>query len=53
MKRKVDVENRLCNDEWTDKYVFIMPTICNVTTTKYASFKESYPKQSEAHQGKM
>ncbi len=26
MKRKVDVENTPFNDDWTEKYAFIMPT---------------------------
>lgn len=25
-KRKIDVENRVFNDAWTDRYLFIMPT---------------------------
>lgn len=75
LKRKVDAENRSFNEEWTDKYIFIVPTfrnavpvylICHETVavakeynlrrhhnTKHASFKESYPEQSEARQRKI
>ncbi|KAL0150111.1 hypothetical protein M9458_054538 [Cirrhinus mrigala] len=31
MKRKVDVENRSFNDDWTEKYAFIMPTFRNAS----------------------
>ena len=80
MKCKVDVENHLFNDEWTDKHAFFKPTfnatrvclICSEMSSefaaavskeeynlrrhhnmKHASFKESYPEQSEARQGKI
>lgn len=48
MKRKVDVENRLFNDEWTDKYAFIMPTfrkaapVCLICSETVAVSKEEY-----------
>ena len=29
LKRKIDCENRVFNEEWTDKYVFIMPSFVN------------------------
>ncbi|RXN10795.1 SCAN domain-containing 3-like protein [Labeo rohita] len=31
MKRKVDVENRSFNDDWTEKYAVIMPTFRNAS----------------------
>lgn len=31
MKRKVDIENRSFNDDWTEKYAFIMPTFRNAS----------------------
>nr|XP_023701213.1 SCAN domain-containing protein 3-like [Paramormyrops kingsleyae] len=31
MKHKVDVENRSFNDDWTEKYAFIMPTFRNAS----------------------
>lgn len=75
LKRKVDVENRSFNEEWSDKYAFIMPTfsnakpvclICNETIavakeyilrrhhyTRHATFKDSYPEQSETRHRKI
>ena len=60
MKRKVDVENRLFNDEWTDKYAFIMPTVryatpCSqtVAVAKEHNLQRHHNRKSEARQGKI
>lgn len=33
LKRKIDAENYSLNKEWTDKYVFIVPTFLDVSFT--------------------
>lgn len=33
LKRKINGENCSFNEEWTDKYVFVMPTFLDVSFT--------------------